>query len=56
MEDYKLYTKSLVISKIKDGKEAEYKNLEKVWDYLDNKEAFYNYVKEEVTKFLKDSK
>ena len=56
IEDYKLYTKSLVISKIKDGKEAEYKNLEKVWDYLDNKKAFYNYVKEEVTKFLKDNK
>ena len=55
-KDYKLYTKSLVISKIKDGKEVEYKNLEKVWDYLGNKEAFYNYVKEEVSKFLKADK
>jgi len=55
-KDYKLYTKSLVISKIKGGKEVEYKNLEKVWDYLGNKEAFYNYVKEEVTKFLEANK
>ncbi|MBU1912919.1 MAG: hypothetical protein KKB22_05240 [Candidatus Omnitrophica bacterium] len=55
-EDYKLYTKSLVISKIKDGREVEYKNLEKVWNYLGDKEAFYNYVKEEVTKFLEENK
>ncbi len=55
-KDYKLYTKSLVISKIKGGQEVEYKNLEKVWNYLDNKEAFYNYVKEEVAKFLEANK
>ncbi|MFA5389060.1 MAG: nitrophenyl compound nitroreductase subunit ArsF family protein [Candidatus Omnitrophota bacterium] len=56
MEDYRLYTKSLVISRIKAGKEVEYKNLEKVWDYLGDKEAFYNYVKEEVSKFLEAGK
>ncbi len=56
IKDYKLYTKSLVISKVKGRKEVEYKNLEKVWNYLDNKEAFYNYVKEEVAKFLEENK
>lgn len=55
-KDYKLYTKSLVLSMIKSGKEAEYKNLEKVWDYLGDKEAFCNYVKEETEKFLEDNK
>jgi hypothetical protein len=54
--DYKLYTKSLVISKIKDGREVKYENLEKVWNHLGNKEAFYNYVKEEITKYLEDNK
>jgi len=54
--DYKLYTKSLVISKITGGRESEYKNLEKVWNYLGDKEAFYNYVKEETVKFLKENK
>lgn len=56
IKDYKLYTKSLVLSRIKSGEEVEYKNLEKVWDYLGNKKAFYNYVKEEVTKFLEANK
>ena len=55
-KDYKLYTKSLVISKIKGGEEVEYKNLEKVWNYLGDKEAFYNYVKEEAAKFLEGNK
>jgi len=55
-KDYKLYTKSLVLSKVKTGEEVEYKNLEKVWNYLGDKEAFYNYVKEEVTKFLEENK
>jgi hypothetical protein len=56
VKDYKLYTKSLVLSRITGGKEVEYKNLEKVWNYLDNKEAFYNYVKEETSKFLEADK
>ena len=56
VKDYKLYTKSLVLSRITGGKEVEYKNLEKVWNYLDNKEAFYNYVKEETLKFLEADK
>ncbi|PJC47547.1 MAG: hypothetical protein CO035_06125 [Candidatus Omnitrophica bacterium CG_4_9_14_0_2_um_filter_42_8] len=55
-KDYKLYTKSLVLSRVKAGKEVKYKNLEKVWNYLGDKEAFYNYVKEEVTKFLEENK
>ncbi len=56
VKDYKLYTKSLVLSRIKGGEEVEYKNLEKVWNHLDNKGAFYNYVKEEITKYLEDNK
>jgi len=55
-KDYKLYTKSLVLSRVKAGEEVEYKNLEKVWNYLGDKGAFYNYVKEEVAKFLEENK
>jgi hypothetical protein len=55
-EDYKLYTKSLVISKIKDGKEIGYKNLEKVWNYLIDREAFHDYVKKEISEYLTENK
>ena len=55
INDYQLYTKSLVISLIKDGKEIKSKNLTQIWDYVGNKQKFYNYVTEEIRNFLKES-
>ena len=52
VEDYQLYTKSLVIAEFKDGKQVKWKNLAKVWDYLKDQDKFYQYVKSEVQKFL----
>ena len=54
-QDYQLYTKSLVISLVKDGKEVKSKNLTKIWDYVGNKQKFYDYVTEEIKNFLKES-
>ena len=55
VNDYQLYTKSLVISLVKDGKEVKHKNLEKIWEYVGNKQKFYDYVTEEIKDFLKES-
>lgn len=52
--DYQLYTKSVVLSLVKGGKEVKFDNLAKVWEYLRNKEAFQQYVKNEVEKYLKE--
>lgn len=54
MADYKLYTKSVVLALIKDGKEVRYDNLTKVWDYLRNEATFKQYVKGEIEKYLKE--
>ncbi|MDD5454415.1 MAG: nitrophenyl compound nitroreductase subunit ArsF family protein [Candidatus Ratteibacteria bacterium] len=54
VDDYKLYTKSLVISLVKDGKEIKSKNLEKIWEYVRNKEQFFKYVTDEVTNLFKE--
>lgn len=54
INDYQLYTKSLVISLIKNGKEVKYKNLTKVWEYLRNKQKFYDYVKDEINNYLEE--
>ena len=56
IQDYQLYTKSLVLSLVKDGKEAKSKNLTKIWDRVRNKQSFIDYVNEEVTSFLKEVK
>jgi len=52
--DYQLFTKSLVLSKVVDGKEASWKNLDKIWDLVGDKDRFVGYVKDEVTGFLKE--
>ena len=54
--DYQLYTKSLILSLVKDGKETKWKNLGKIWEYAGNKQRFVDYVKNEVTNFLKEVK
>jgi len=55
VNDYKLYTKSLVLSLIKDGKEVKSKNLTKIWECAGNKQRFFDYVSEEVNNFLKEA-
>jgi len=53
--DYNLYTKSLVLVKIYNGKKTKWKNLEKVWHYLGNQNKFYEYVINETTNFIKEN-
>ena len=52
--DYQLYTKSLIISEVKDGKEVRWKNLEKIWTYVRNEEKFEDYVKTKIINWLKE--
>ena len=55
VNDYKLYTKTLILSMIKDGKEVKSKNLDKIWELARNKQKFINYVSGEVSAFMKDA-
>jgi hypothetical protein len=55
VEDYQLYTKSLVIVNMKDGKQTVWKNLDKIWQLLDNKDYFIEYVQFEIDEYLKSN-
>ncbi len=55
VNDYQLYTKSLILSLVKDGREIKSKNLIKIWEYVRNKQRFFGYVSEEVNNFLKEA-
>jgi hypothetical protein len=55
VDDYKLYTKSLILSLVKDGKEVKSKNLDKIWQLARNKQKFIDYVIGEVNELMKDS-
>jgi len=50
--DYKLYTKSVVLSRMDSGSEKKWKNLEEVWNLLGNQDAFQQYIKREVQALL----
>ena len=54
MNDYKLFTKSVVLALVKDGKEVKFLNLAKVWDFLRSGDKFKAYVKDEISKYLKE--
>lgn len=53
IKDYQLYTKTLIVSTTKNGKQVQYKNLDKIWEYARNKEKFKSYVKNEVEEYLR---
>ncbi|MFZ3136447.1 MAG: nitrophenyl compound nitroreductase subunit ArsF family protein [Thermodesulfovibrionales bacterium] len=55
IQDYQLVTKSLVLSLMSDGKETKWKNLADVWKLVRDKDKFFQYVKDEVEKFLKET-
>ena len=52
VQDYQLYTKSVVLVEFKNGKQARWKNLSKVWELVGNKEVFSQYIRDEVTLYL----
>jgi len=55
IKDYQLYTKSLVLSLVKGGKEIKWKNLDKIWEYSGNRQKFIDYVKKEMSALLKEA-
>jgi hypothetical protein len=52
VKDYRLFTKSLVISDVADGTQKRWKNLAKIWELVGNEEAYKQYVVEEVRQYL----
>jgi hypothetical protein len=47
-DDYKLYSKSVIISTVKDGKEASWKNLDKIWELVHEEGKYREYIRNEV--------
>ncbi|MEW6411147.1 MAG: nitrophenyl compound nitroreductase subunit ArsF family protein [Candidatus Zixiibacteriota bacterium] len=53
IQDYQLYTKSVILSEVQDGKELRWKNLDKIWELVrGDKEAYIKYIQDEVKAFL----
>ena len=56
IQDYQLYTKSLILSLVKDGQEIKAKNLDKIWEYARDKQQCIDYVTQETKALLEEAK
>lgn len=52
VDEYGLYTKSVVLSDLKGGKQQRWKNLDKVWNLIGDEGAFKAYIIKEVNTYL----
>lgn len=52
IDEYQLYTKSLILSRMVDGKEVAWSNLDKIWTLVGDKPQFVEYVQKETRAFL----
>jgi hypothetical protein len=55
LKDYKLVTKSVIVSEVVGGREVRWKNCDKVWDLLDDPKTFETYIVREVKAYLGDA-
>jgi hypothetical protein len=53
LEDYNLFTKALILSRVRDGSEIEWKNLDRIWELVNDKDKYLDYVRKETEAFLK---
>ena len=52
IKDFDLHTSSLVIVRFRNGKQLEWRNLEKVWELVGNLSDFMRYVQHQVKGYL----
>lgn len=48
VEDYQLYTKSVILSDIHQGKQTRWRNLDQIWTLTGDKPDFMKYIQDEV--------
>ena len=55
IQDYKLYSKALVLVEMSGDKQVKWKNLEKIWDLVNDRDAFIKYVQDETKTYLSEA-
>ncbi len=52
VQEYNLFTKSLVLVRMKDGRQSEWTNLDRVWQLNGDRAAFLRYVQQGIRDYL----
>ena len=55
VQDYQLFTRSLVLVELEHGTVIRWTNLRQLWTLLGDKSAFMNYVRQEIGQYLRSS-
>ncbi|MGM0643451.1 MAG: nitrophenyl compound nitroreductase subunit ArsF family protein [Thermodesulfobacteriota bacterium] len=55
IQDFKLYTKSVIIAEYRNGEAVRWENLEKVWNLYQDKEKYFDYVAGQTRTFMESS-
>ncbi|MBP7585996.1 MAG: hypothetical protein KBA61_18270 [Spirochaetes bacterium] len=53
IRDYQLKTRSVILSKQRNGKEVRWKNLPEIWSRLQDEASFTSYIQNEIREFSK---
>ena len=56
VDDFKLVTKSVVLVRTKDGKQAAWTNLDRIWKLVGDKAAYQAYVQDELKTIMASNK
>lgn len=51
-KDYGLFSQSVILSHVVDGEEVAWKNLDKIWELVGNKDVFLPYVQKATREFM----
>ena len=52
VDDYELAYKTVVLVEVRDGEETKWEQLNKVWELVDNKQSFVEYVQQSTANFM----
>ncbi len=53
IKEFNLYTRSVVLAEIIDGKQTDWKNLDQVWQLVHKEDNFKQYIRNEIKIYLK---
>lgn len=55
VDEFGLYTKSVVLVRFEDGKQVQFESLGRIWELVYDRDAYMAYIRDEVQRFLDGS-
>jgi hypothetical protein len=52
IDDYELTTKAVIVSEYRDGEQVRWKNLDRIWSVVGDKQEFMDYVRDGIEDYL----